>query len=81
MRSQQALRTCPSLNGMSMNLERRMAKPDAKYVPWEEVRARLRSSDPRRPSALPGPTRAVGGSVRRGTRWRRVDRCMGRRAR
>lgn len=28
-------------------LERRLAAPDAKYIPWEEVRDRLRGSDPR----------------------------------
>jgi len=28
-------------------LERRLAEPDGKYIPWEEVRARLRGSDPR----------------------------------
>ena len=28
-------------------LERRLAEPDAKYIPWEEVRDRLRGPDPR----------------------------------
>lgn len=28
-------------------LERRLAEPDANYIPWEEVRDRLRGSDPR----------------------------------
>ena len=28
-------------------LQRRLAEPDPRYVPWEEVRARLRVTDPR----------------------------------